>query len=54
MKVKVLGIDGDRVRLSRKAVLADEMGQPVKSGPTDRPGRPDRSNHRKRYSRHRS
>ncbi len=35
MKVKVLGIDGDRVRLSRRAVLIDE-GAPVPEGEEDR------------------
>jgi len=60
IKVKVLGIDGDRVRLSRRAVLAEESGQSgdyrseQRDRPprTDRTGRPDRSNHRKRYTRH--
>ncbi len=54
IKVKVLSIEGDRVRLSRKAVLTEETGQTVRNGQTDRPSRSDRPNHRKRYTRHRS
>jgi len=53
INVKVLDVDGDRVRLSRRATLTDEpkppsqRSQPPRSG---RGGRPERPNQRRRYT----
>jgi len=46
MTVKVIEINGDRVRASRKVVLLEEQGQPWNPEDTARPSRPPRDSRR--------
>ncbi|MBO5491649.1 MAG: S1 RNA-binding domain-containing protein, partial [Desulfovibrio sp.] len=46
MMVKVIEINGDRIRASRKAVLLEEQGHPWNPEETARPARSDRGDRR--------
>ncbi len=51
MLVKVIEINGDRIRASRKAVLLEEQGHPWNPEETARPSRSDKSDRRSRGER---
>ena len=51
MLVKVIEINGDRIRASRKAVLLEEQGHPWNPEETARPPRSDRGDRGDRHDR---